>query len=59
MGKEQGTAVDKENGQVFFPLLIPKLIGFSGQTAQLVPASAAWLQLRTNVVAVDQEKVGG
>jgi len=57
MGKEKGATVDKKNWQLFFLCQGSDLICFSGQTAQLVTASAAGLQFGTHIIAVDEEKM--
>ena|GEM_PF-5426063 len=57
MGKEKGAAVDEKNRLLFFLRLGPDLICLSGQTAQLVTASAAGLQFGTHIIAVHEEKM--
>jgi hypothetical protein len=57
MGKEKCAAVDEKNRLLFFLHPGSDLICLSGQTAQLVPASAAGLQFGTHIITVNEEKM--
>jgi hypothetical protein len=50
------STVEDEGGELFFFRILLQLVCFSGQPAQLTPASAAGFKLTSNIVAVHNKQ---